>query len=193
MIKSNSSIKPVSQLLAAWNEGDETALDRLTPLVYDELHRMAARYMRRESPDHTLQTSALVNEAYLKLVDQRSVRWQNRSHFFAIAAKLLRRVLVDHARANARVKRGGDAQRLSIDAAAIALKEPVVDLIKIDEALKRLAVIDAQKSRIVEMKFFGGLSTDEIGVCLNQSSRTIEREWRKAKAWLRRELEPSIT
>ena len=185
---SNSSNRSVSQLLAAWSDGDQTALDQLTPLVYDELHRVARRYMRRESPAHTLQTSALVNEAYLRLVDQKNIRWQNRSHFFGIAAKLMRRILVDHARAHARAKRGGEAQKLSLDEKAGMSKEQVVDLVAIDEALSKLAEFDPHKSRIVEMKFFGGLSTDEIAECLNVSSRTIEREWRKAKAWLKREL-----
>lgn len=175
-------------MLTAWSDGDQTALDQLTPLVYDELHRVARRYMRRESPAHTLQTSALVNEAYLRLVDQKNIRWQNRSHFFGIAAQLMRRILVDHARAHARAKRGGEAQKLSLDDKASMSKEQVVDLVAIDEALSKLAEFDPQKSRIVEMKFFGGLSTDEIAECLNVSSRTIEREWRKAKAWLKREL-----
>jgi len=179
----------VSQLLIAWSQGDEAALEQLTPLVYDELHRLARRYMRRESPGHTLQTSALVNEAYLRLIDQRNVSWQNRSHFFGIASQLMRRILVDHARSHARQKRGGHAQRLSLDATAIVSKEGVVDLVAIDEALSELAQFDSQKSRIVEMKFFGGLTNDEVAACLNVSSRTIEREWRKAKAWLKAALE----
>ena len=184
-----SSSKNVSELLAAWSNGDQTALDQLTPLVYDELHRLARRYMRRESPGHTLQTSALVNEAYLRLVDQKKVHWQNRSHFFGIAAQLMRRILVDHVRSHGRAKRRGDAQRLSLDATVIMSKERVVDLVTIDEALSTLAKLDPQKSRIVEMKFFGGLSTDEVAECLHVSSRTIEREWRKAKAWLKAALE----
>ncbi len=184
-----SSSSSVSQLLIAWSQGDEAALAQLTPLVYDELHRLARRYMRRENPGHTLQTSALVNEAYLRLVDQKNVRWQNRSHFFGIAAQLMRRILVDHARSHARQKRGGHAQRLSFDATAILTKESVVDLVAIDEALTKLAEFDPQKSRIVEMKFFGGLTNDEVAEYLNVSSRTIEREWRKAKAWLKGALE----
>lgn len=184
-----TSNKNVSQLLVAWSEGDEAALQQLTPLVYDELHRLARRYMRRERPSHTLQTSALVNEAYIRLVDQKDVRWRDRSHFFAIAARLMRRILVDHARSQARQKRGGQAQRISLDATAIMSKESVVDLLDIDEALSKLAEFDCQKGRIVEMKFFGGLSTDEVAECLNVSSRTIEREWRKAKAWLQTTLE----
>ena len=184
-----SSNKNVSELLAAWSNGDQTALDQLTPLVYDELHRLARRHMRRESPGHTLQTSALVNEAYLRLVDQKKVHWQNRSHFFGIAAQLMRRILVDHARSHRRAKRGGDAYRVSLDATVIMSRERVVDLVTIDEALSKLAKLDPQKSRIVEMKFFGGLSTDEVAECLHVSSRTIEREWRKAKAWLKAALE----
>ena len=163
-------------MLIAWSQGDEAALAQLTPLVYGELHRLARRYMRRENPGHTLQTSALVNEAYLKLI-------------FGIAAQLMRRILVDHARSHARQKRGGHAQRLSLDATAILTKERVVDLVAIDEALTKLAEFDPQKSRIVEMKFFGGLTNDEVAEYLNVSSRTIEREWRKAKAWLKGALE----
>jgi RNA polymerase sigma-70 factor, ECF subfamily len=184
-----SSSSSVSQLLKAWSQGDEAALEQLTPLVYDELHRLARRFMRRESPGHTLQTSALVNEAYLRLIDQRNVSWQNRSHFFGIASQLMRRILVDHARSQARQKRGGNAQRLSLDATAVLTKERVVDLVAIDEALTKLAEFDSQKSRIVEMKFFGGLTNDEVAECLNVSSRTIEREWRKSKAWLKSALE----
>lgn len=184
-----SSSSSVSQLLIAWSKGDEAALEQLTPLVYDELHRMARRYMRGESPAHTLQTSALVNEAYLRLVDQRNVSWQNRSHFFGIASQLMRRILVDHARSHARQKRGGNAERLSLDGAAIFTKERGRDLVAIDEALIKLAELDPQKSRIVEMKFFGGLTNDEVAECLNVSSRTIEREWRKSKAWLKAELQ----
>ena len=184
-----SSSSSVSQLLIAWSQGDEAALEQLTPLVYDELHRLARRYMRRESPGHTLQTSALVNEVYLRLIDQTNVSWQNRSHFFGIASRLMRRILVDHARSHARQKRGGNAQRLSLDATAVLTKEPDVDLVAIDEALTRLAELDSQKSRIVEMKFFGGLTNDEVAECLNVSSRTIEREWRKSKAWLKGALE----
>ena len=184
-----SSSNSVSQLLIAWSQGDEAALAQLTPLVYDELHRLARRYMRRENPGNTLQTSALVNEAYLRLVDQKNVRWQNRSHFFGIAAQLMRRILVDHARSHARQKRGGHAQRLSLNASVILTKERVVDLVTIDEALSKLAEFDPQKSRIVEMKFFGGLTDNEVAECLNVSSRTVEREWRKAKAWLRLALE----
>ena len=184
-----SSSSSVSQLLIAWSQGDEAALAQLTPLVYHELHRLARRYMRSENPGHTLQTSALVNEAYLRLIDQKNVSWQNRSHFFGIAAQLMRRILVDHARSQARQKRGGHAQRLSLDATAILTKERVVDLVAIDDALTKLAEFDPQKSRIVEMKFFGGLTNDEVAECLNVSSRTIEREWRKAKAWLKGALE----
>ena len=182
-----SDVKPksVTQLLVAWSDGDPTALNELVPLVNEELRRLARSYMRRERPGHTLQTSALVNEAYLRLVDQKQVHWQNRAHFLAIAAQLMRRILVDHARSHGRQKRGGEAQRMSLDATAIVSKESVVDLVAIDEALTKLAEFDPQKSRIVEMKFFGGLTNDEVAEYLNVSSRTIEREWRKAKAWLK--------
>ena len=176
----------VSQLLLAWSEGDEQALEKLTPLVYRELHKLAARYMRRESPGHTLQTSALVNEAYLKLVDQKRVRWQNRAHFFGVASQLMRRILVDHARTHARVKRGGDASIVPLDEVAIISQERAAELLALDEALTALAEFDPNKSHIVEMKFFGGLSNEEAAAVLGVSTRTIEREWRKAKAWLYR-------
>lgn len=176
----------ISQLLIAWGKGDEQALEKLTPLVYRELHKLAARYMRRENPGHTLQTSALVNEAYLKLVDQKRVHWQNRAHFFGVAAQLMRRILVDHARTHARAKRGGDASVVSLDEVAVVSQERAAELLALDEALTGLAEIDPNKSRIVEMKFFGGLSTEEAAEVLGVSSRTIEREWRKAKAWLYR-------
>jgi RNA polymerase sigma factor (TIGR02999 family) len=177
----------ISELLVAWGSGDQAALDQLTPLIYDELHRLARRHMRREWPGHTLQTSALVNEAYLKLVDQ-NVRWQNRSHFFGLAAQLMRRILVDHARSRARHKRGGDAQRVALAATAVVSQVGTVDLVAIDDALSRLSEFDPEKARIVEMKFFGGLGVEEIARVLKVSSRTVEREWRKARAWLKREL-----
>jgi RNA polymerase sigma factor (TIGR02999 family) len=184
-----TSTKEVSQLLVAWGNGDHEALKKLIPLVYGELHSMAARYMRRENPGHTLQTSALVNEAYVKLVDQKKVRWQNRAHFFGIAAQVMRRILVDHARGRARTKRGGDALTLSLNEAAVLSPKRAIDWISLDDALTVLASIDPHKSRIVEMKFFGGLSTEEIAEVEKVSTRTIEREWRKAKAWLHREIQ----
>lgn len=178
------SHKDVTQLLVEWGNGDQTALETLIPLVYDELHRVARRYMRRESPGHTLQTSALVNEAFLRLVDQRSVRWQNRAHFFSVAARLMRRILVDHARARARVKRGGGAFKISLGDATVAVHEPEAGIVEIDEALARLSNVDPRKAQIVEMKFFGGLTTEEVAEVLQVTPRTVEREWRKARAWL---------
>ena len=181
------SPKEVTRLLVDWGNGDQAALDELIPLVYDELRRVAGRYMRRESQDHTLQTSALVNEAYLRLVDQKSVQWQNRAHFFGVAAQLMRRILVDHARSRSRVKRGGGAQMVSLDEQAVMSKE-VAEVIALDEALKTLADMDLRKSQIVEMKFFGGLTNEEVAEVLKVTSRTVEREWRKAKAWLHRAI-----
>ncbi|HSE43614.1 MAG TPA: sigma-70 family RNA polymerase sigma factor [Acidobacteriota bacterium] len=180
--------KEISQLLSAWSNGDQEALDKLTPLVYEELHRIAGRYMRRENPGHTLQTSALVNEAYIKLIDQKNVQWQNRAHFFGIAAQLMRRILVDHARKRARVRRGAGATKLSLNETAIVAQSRDTEFILIDNALKNLARIDPSKSRIVEMRFFAGLTTEEIAEVEKVSPSTIEREWRKAKAWLYREI-----
>jgi len=179
--------KDVTRLLVDWGNGDQAALDELIPLVYDELRRMAGRYMRRESKGHTLQTSALVNEAYLRLVNQKSVQWQNRAHFFGVAAHLMRRILVDHARSRSRAKRGGGAQMVSLADQAVISKE-VADVIALDDALKNLAEMDPRKSQIVEMKFFGGLTTEEVAEVLKVTSRTVEREWRKAKAWLNRAI-----
>jgi RNA polymerase sigma factor (TIGR02999 family) len=187
-----SSAKEVTRLLVDWGNGDQAALDELLPLVYGELRRLAGRYMRRESQDHTLQTSALVNEAYLRLVDQRSIQWQNRAHFFGVAAQLMRRILVDHARSRSRAKRGGGVQMVSLDEQAVMSKE-VAEVIALDEALKRLAELDSRKSQIVEMKFFGGLTNEEVAEVLKVTSRTVEREWRKAKAWLNRAINKSET
>ena len=186
---SANSSQEVTSLLIAWSDGDKAALEKLMPLVYDELHRLAARYMRRESPGHTLQTSALVNEAYLKLVDQKKVRWQNRAHFFGVAAQMMRRILVDHARTRARVKRGAGVQKLSLNEAAIVTPEKAEEFILIDQALTNLSKIDPAKSRIVEMKIFCGLNIEEIAEVEKVSTSTIEREWRKAKAWLHREIQ----
>ena len=183
-----TSSHEVSQLLVAWGDGDQAALSRLIPLVYQELHRMAARYMRRESPGHTLQTSGLVNEAYLKLVDQKNVRWQNRAQFVGVAAQLMRRILVDHARRRARIKRGGATPKLSLDETAIISNDRAAEFIALDNALTCLAEIDPNKSRIVEMKFFGGLNFEEVAEVEKVSTRTIRREWRKAKAWLHQEM-----
>ncbi len=186
------SPREVTQLLVDWGNGDQRALDELIPLVYDELRRLAGRYMRRESPGHTLQTSALVNEAYLRLIDQKSVQWQNRAHFFGVAAQLMRRILVDHARSRARVKRGGKAQVVSLAEKAVLFKD-VADVIALDEPLNNLAEMDPRKSQIVEMKYFGGLTTEEVAEVLKVTSRTVEREWRKAKGWLNRTLSKGAT
>jgi len=181
------SPKEVTRLLVDWGNGDQAALDELIPLVYDELRRLAGRYMRRESEGHTLQTSALVNEAYLRLVDQKNVKWQNRAHFFGVAAQLMRRILVDHARSRSRAKRGGGVQMVPLAEQAVISQE-LADVIALDDALKNLAEMDPRKSQIVEMKFFGGLTTEEVAEVLNVTSRTVEREWRKAKAWLNRAI-----
>lgn len=183
-----SSTSELTELLIGWGNGDETALDRLMPIVDRELHRIAHYHMNRENPGHTLQTSALVNEAYLKLINQRDVKWQNRAHFFAIAAKLMRRILLDHAKAQHRAKRGGDAQHVPLSEAIISSDKPSGELIALDEALNKLAEIDLQKSKIVEMRYFGGLSMDEIAEVLGISAVSVRRHWGMAKAWLRREV-----
>ncbi|MEO8433716.1 MAG: sigma-70 family RNA polymerase sigma factor [Pyrinomonadaceae bacterium] len=174
----------VTQLLLDWSSGDQAALDRLLPLVDRELHRLAHHYMRRENPGHTLQTTALVNEAYLKLIDQKNVHWKNRAHFFALAAQLMRRILVDHARRRQYAKRGGGAHKVSLDDAMLVSPKRGGDLIALDEALDRLAAIDPRKGKIVELRFFGGLSVDETAEALQISSVTVMREWSMAKAWL---------
>jgi len=182
------SSQEVTRLLLAWRNGDQEALERLTPLVYGELRRMAHRYMRRESPDHTLQTSALVNEAFLRLIDCQQVDWQNRAHFYGIAAQMMRQILIDHARSHARAKRGGGLHQVSFEETAIVSEERAAELIALDDALTALASFDLNKSRIVELRFFGGLTNEEVGEVMGMSLRTIEREWRKAKAWLRRAI-----
>jgi len=187
-MKTTSSME-VTQWLIAWGDGDQAALGKLIPVVYQELHRMAARYMRHENPGHTLQTSGLVHEAYLKLVNQKNVRWQNRAHFFGIAAQLMRRILVDHARKHARLKRGGGVQTLSLDETAIVSRDRAAEFIALDDALTCLAKMDPNKSRIVELKFFGGLDFEEVAEVEKVSSRTIRREWRKAKIWLQQEMQ----
>lgn len=178
------SSKAVTGLLVAWGNGDVDALNELIPLVYARLHRMAARHMRLERPGHTLQTSALVHETYCKLVDQRKVQWQNRIQFFCIASQLMRRILVDHAKQRARLKRGGAVRRISLDETAIVPERRSSELILLDDALTRLASFDPKKSRIVEMKFFGGLSMEQIAQIEEVSAKTIQREWLKAKVWL---------
>lgn len=180
----------VTQLLIDWSEGDQTALDKLMPLVYDELRRLAGNYLRRERREHTLQPTALVNEAYLRLIDQRNARWQNRAQFFGISAQLMRRILVDHARQHQAAKRGGsDQKRLSITRAEGMTSQPAVDLLALNEALDELSKMDPQQSRIVELKFFGGLSIEETAEVLGIGHATVEREWKLARAWLRRQLQ----
>ncbi len=178
----------VTQLLIDWREGDESALDRLMPLVYDELRQIAHRYMRRERPGLTLQTTAVVNEAYVRLVGQRRVEFQNRAHFFAVAARLMRHLLVDYARNQKYVKRGGGAQQVTLDEAAVVSPVRNEQLLALDEALARLASIDERKSRLVELRYFGGMSTEETAEVLGVSAITVKREWQKAKAWLYREM-----
>jgi len=179
----------ITQLLLAWNEGDDQALDRLMPLVHDELHLLAHRYMAGERTGHPLQTTALVNEAYLRLIDSSRVRWQNRAHFFAVSAQLMRRILVDAARSRRKLKRGGDAIHVSLDEALSVSNEPAAAVIALDEALTALAAFDVRKSKVVELRFFGGLSVDETAEVLNVSVMTVMRDWSFAKAWLLRELE----
>jgi RNA polymerase sigma factor (TIGR02999 family) len=183
-----TSPQQVTQLLVNWSNGDQAARDRLMPLVYDELHRLAHQYMKRESPGHTLQTSALVNEAFVKLVDQTNVRWQNRSHFFGIAAQLMRRILVDHARSRQTAKRGGGARPVSFDDALLVSDERSAEVVAVHEALERLAVFDSRKAQIVELRFFGGLSIDETAKVLGVSPGTVMRDWTLAKAWLHKEI-----
>jgi len=178
----------VTRLLVRWGNGDEDARDQLMPLVYDELHRLAGAYLRRERREHTLQPTALVNEAYLKLIDQRNANWQNRAQFFGVAAQLMRRVLVDHARAYHAAKRGGPHYNISLSNAHRFGDEPDLDLLALHEVLERLAKIDANQARIVELRFFGGLTIEEAAEIMGVSHATIEREWRMARAWLRREL-----
>jgi RNA polymerase sigma-70 factor (ECF subfamily) len=180
----------VTQLLIKWNEGDEKALEKLMPLVYEELRRLASNYLRRERQNHTLQPTALVNEAYLKLVDQKNARWQNRSQFYGVAAQLMRRILVDHARQHQAAKRGGPhQQRLSITSAHAIAETPEVDVLAVHEALEELKQFDPQQERIVELRFFGGLSIEETAKVLDIGHATVEREWKMARAWLRQKLD----
>jgi RNA polymerase sigma-70 factor (ECF subfamily) len=178
----------ITELLLAWSNGDQSALERLTPLVYDELHRLARRYMVREHAGHTLQTTALAHEAYLRLIDQSRVQWRNRAHFFAIAAQLMRRILVDYARGRRYAKRGGGTQKLSLEAAAVMPQEVIADLVALDDALKSLAEIDSRRSRVVELRFFGGLSVKETAEVLSVSVDTVMRDWNLARAWLYRAM-----
>jgi RNA polymerase sigma-70 factor, ECF subfamily len=184
---SATSPQELTQLLAAWSDGDRSALDKLLPMVADELHRLAHRYMSHERPDHTLQTTALVNEAYLKLIDQKVVHWQNRAHFFGIAAQIMRRILIDHARKHLGAQRGG-GKTISLDEVAVVSDQRAAELVALDEALTSLAKLDERKGRVVELRYFGGLSVAETAEVLGVSPDTITRDWRRAKAFLRREL-----
>jgi len=180
----------VTQLLINWGNGDRAALDALAPAVYDELRRLAQAYLRRERPDHTLQGTALVNEAYLRLIDQKNVRWQNRAHFFGVAAQMIRRILVDHARAHQAAKRGAGAAKLSLDDALAVpgAQNKDVNLVNLDEALEQLAKMDERQARIIELRYFTGLSIEETAEVLAISPATVKREWTAARAWLFREL-----
>ena len=181
--------KEITQLLAAWSEGDQSALDRLAPLIHSELHRLAHHYMSRERPGHLLQTSALVNEAYVRLIDWKNVRWQNRAHFFGVAAQMMRRILVDFARESQYLKRGGGALQVSLTQAESFVMNGNTDLVALDEALTALAQVDPRKVRVVEMRFFAGLSVEEVADVLKVSKETVMRDWRLAKVWLLRELD----
>lgn len=182
-----SPAPPVTNLLVAWGQGDKAALERLTPLVYKELRRLAQWHMKRERVGHTLQATALVNEAYLRLVDINQVQWQDRAHFFAMAARQMRRILIDAARKHGNEKRGGDVQKVSLDE-GLLVPDRAEELVALDDALEALAKMDERRGQVVEMKFFGGLSVEEIAEVLNVSPDTVKRDWRLAKAWLGREL-----
>lgn len=182
------SSENVTELLQGWRDGDKEALDKLMPLVYEELRRQAARYLRQERPGHTLQTTALIHEAYLRLIDQRKTKWENRAHFYGIAAQMMRRILVDHARTRGRLKRGGSSIRVSMSQAVALAEGPNLDIVAIEEALKRLEELDPHQSRIVELRFFSGLTVEETAEILGISAATVKREWRVAKAWLYREI-----
>lgn len=178
----------ISQLLLDWSAGNPVAFEALMPLVYEELRRLARHYMRRERQGHTLQTSALVNEAYLRLIDYKRMRWQDRAHFFAVAAQAMRRILVEHARSRGRERRGGEARKVSLDEAASLANEQAAEMLALDEALTSLAEFDARKSRIVELRYFGGLSIEETAEALGVSPVTVKRDWNAAKLWLHREI-----
>jgi RNA polymerase sigma factor (TIGR02999 family) len=183
-----TSSEEITQLLIDWSNGDQVALDKLMPLVYGELRQMAKRHMSRQSPGHTLQTTALIHEAFLKLVNQSEKQWQNRAHFFGVAAQAMRAILVDYARSRRYAKRGGGARAVALDEAATVSQERAAELVALDDALKALSQIDPRKSRVVEMRHFGGLSVEETAEVLKVSPDTVMRDWRLAKTWLRREL-----
>ncbi len=178
----------VTELLIEWQRGDATALDKLTPLVYDEIRRIAHRYLKRERNGHTLQTTELVNEAYMRLLGTQRIDWQNRAHFFGVTAQVMRRILIDHARRRRYAKHGGEARQVSLENAAVMSRQRATELILLDEALTELARIDPRKSRVVELRYFGGLSLDETAEVLQISLMTVRREWRSAKAWLYKEV-----
>jgi RNA polymerase sigma factor (TIGR02999 family) len=178
----------ITQLLQSWSQGDAGAIEKLVPLVYDELHRLAQRYMADERPGHTLQTTALVNEAYLRLVYSQHSNWEGRTHFFGVCAQVMRRILVDWARSRQALKRGGDVPALDLDEALAAAKQPGTDLVAMDDALQALTAVDPRKGRVVELRFFGGLSVKETAEILKMSPETVQRDWKFAKSWLRREL-----
>src|SRR5262249_674183 len=182
------STEVITGLLIAWSEGDQTALEHLTPLVYRELHRLAAAYMRQERPGHMLQTTALVHEAYLRLIDLHQIKWQNRAHFFAVSARLMRRILVEFARARVTAKRGGEMNQVSLAEALAVAEESGTDLIALDDALGALAKLDLRQSGVVELRYFGGLSYEEIAEVLNVSRATVRRDWNMAQAWLYTQL-----
>src|SRR5213083_15068 len=183
-----ASREEVTGLLQAWSGGDQAALEKLMPLVYAELHRLAKRYMGREHAGRTLQTSALVNEAYLRLVDAHGVRWQNRAHFFAVSAQIMRRILVDFARTRQNLKRGGGALQVTLDEGLVVSSKGGADLLALDEALEKLAILNPRQSRVVELRYFGGLKEEEAAEALNVSPRTVRHDWSLARAWLYREL-----
>ena len=189
MSESPDNAANVTQMLKEWSDGNTQVLDNLMPLVYDELRRQASRFLRKERSNHTLQTTALIHEAYLKLIDQKSVEWQNRAHFFAIASTAMRRILVDYARTRNRERRGGSAENLPLDEAfQISSNEKSIDLVALDEALTRLAQFDERQARIVELRYFSGLDNDETAAVLGVSNATVRRDWNFAKAWLRQEI-----
>jgi RNA polymerase sigma-70 factor (ECF subfamily) len=187
------SSSEITQLLHAWRGGDQLALQRLTPVVYEELHRMARHYMARERDGHTLQTTALINEVYLRLVKVKEVQWQDRAHFFAVSAQLMRRILTDFARSHGYQKRGGGARPVPLDEACLASSDPGVDLVALEQALTRLGQTDVRKSKVVELRFFGGLTVDETAEVLQISGETVMRDWSVARAWLLRELDRSVS
>jgi RNA polymerase sigma factor (TIGR02999 family) len=182
----------ITRLLADWSAGNDAALNQLLPLVYDELRRLASRYMRRERPDHLLQTTALVHEAYVRLVEQRNVNWETRAHFFAVAARVMRHILVDHARGVQRAKRGHGAAPVSLNDIAVLSNDRADEVLAVNSALESLTAIDPRKSRVFELRYFGGMSVDEAAAALRISPATVARDWRMAKAWLRREMMPEL-